>query len=89
MKDYATHQGSFDRQIGVAQLATRCRKPRGITARNRLITHPERDAATLAQAGFILGPIANPVFLFGDLMAMSCIVFEGDGQVPAVGEKPL
>uniref|UniRef100_UPI00224AD106 hypothetical protein n=1 Tax=Brucella intermedia TaxID=94625 RepID=UPI00224AD106 len=51
--------------------------------------HPESDAAALSQTCLILSLNGDPIFLFGDLMPMSSIMFEGHGQDPEQAKTNL
>ena len=81
-------QRRLDRRSRVVGLTTACRAGLGPPGGNRLVREPDRQTASLAQAGVILGPVRHPVPLLGNSVPASGVGFERHGRCPTGGRSP-
>ena len=69
-------QGSLNRQIGIARLATARPPLRRLPGRKCLGRHPKHQAATSAKTSLILCPVRNLELHLANTMAAEDVVFE-------------
>ena len=79
-------QGRQDRQGRVVRLAARRGAGHRAPGRDRRLGEPDRQAATLAQGGVVLGPVGHPVPLLGDVVTASGIGLERHDKHPGIME---
>ena len=77
MKDLADQNGRLDGVICIHKWSSTCASFARVPPIYRFLGKPDRDVSAPTQCVVVFGPVGDPVFGLGKLVAKALVMFEG------------